>query len=359
MWFFAQCPLLRVAFLDHPTSDGPSCRHHYQSCYPRQPWNCGFTTLFIICLLHYNGSSIRTGNLAALRCPQHVEQRLAHSRRSINLCGMNRVRRGQLSQCAKGPDGPGSCKPLPGPALGKQHPLRPDSRLFDNCLPPDRPGQGRHTAKAPGFPGTSNRGSHASGRACVKEQVKKLPKQARGKSEEVVGHRAAGPFRGRAGRSGREALAHPVGSFPGRAWPRNPVLVAALVLTCRRTSDTCHLWASVSSPVNKRLEAGRWFSSFRGKKKGSGILSLSKILLEASLQESYKGGPRFKMWSCRILPTPHPLALQSSPGVKTTKSPRSLRFTVSVSSLNLPPGSSLTLASWVICSSFLSLGFLL
>ena len=89
VWFLAQCPLLRVAFLDHPTSDGPSCRHHYQSCYPRQPWNCGFTTLFIICLLHYNGSSIRTGNLAALRHPQHVEQRLAHSRRSINICGMN------------------------------------------------------------------------------------------------------------------------------------------------------------------------------------------------------------------------------------------------------------------------------
>ena len=56
----------------------------------------------------------------------------------------------------------------------------------------------------------------------MKERVKKLPKQAQGKSEEVVGHRAAGPSRGRAGRSGREALAHSVGSFPGRAWPLEP-----------------------------------------------------------------------------------------------------------------------------------------
>lgn len=115
-----------------------------------------------------------------------------------------------------------AASPCLGPALGKQSPLRPDSRLFDNCLPPGWPSQGHHTAKAPGFPGTSNRGSHASGRACVKEQVKKLPKQARGKSEEVVGQRAVGPSLGRAGRSGREALAHPVGSFPGRAWPLEP-----------------------------------------------------------------------------------------------------------------------------------------
>lgn len=71
-----------------------------------------------------------------------------------------------------------AASPCLGPALGKQSPLRPDSRLFDNCLPPGWPSQGHHTAKAPGFPGTINRGSHASGRACVKEQVKKLPKQA-------------------------------------------------------------------------------------------------------------------------------------------------------------------------------------
>ena len=105
-----------------PISDGPSSSHHYQSCYPLQPRNCGFTALFIICLLHYNGSSIRTGNLAALRRPQHVEQHLAHSRRSINICGMKRVRRGHLSQCAEGLDGPGSCKPLPGPGPGEKAP---------------------------------------------------------------------------------------------------------------------------------------------------------------------------------------------------------------------------------------------
>lgn len=56
----------------------------------------------------------------------------------------------------------------------------------------------------------------------MKKQVKKLPKQAREKSEEVVGQRTVGPSLGRARRSGREALAHPVGSFPGRAWPLEP-----------------------------------------------------------------------------------------------------------------------------------------
>lgn len=111
-----------------------------------------------------------------------------------------------------------------------------------------------------------------------------------------------------------------------RAGPghRNPVLVVALVLTCRRTSDTCHLWASVSSPVNKRLWAGRWFSSFgKKKKKGSGILSLRKILLEASLQESYTGSLWFKVWGCRMLPT-----YPTSPGL--SKQPQGENHQVSL-----------------------------
>ena len=114
-----------------PIADGPSSSHHYQSCDPLRPWNCGFTAVFIICLLHYNGRSIRTGNLAALRRPQHVEQHLAHSRRSINICGMNRVRRGQLSQCA---EGAGWARKLQAPAWARPWVNSPPSAQTAACL---------------------------------------------------------------------------------------------------------------------------------------------------------------------------------------------------------------------------------
>lgn len=96
--------------------------------------SAAFLGLFIICLLHYSVSSITAGYLAVLLYLHHAEQCLAHSRHSINICGMSKHRCGEPSQYAEWLDEPvawgGSYSLCLCHALGKQASFCPDS----HCL---------------------------------------------------------------------------------------------------------------------------------------------------------------------------------------------------------------------------------
>lgn len=137
--------------------------------------------LFLICLLHYSVSSITSGYLAVLLYPHHAEQCLAHSRHSLNICGMSKYRWGEPSQCAEWLDGlvawGGSYSLCLGPALGKQASLCPDS----HCLRTVCRWTGQAWAATLPRPQDSLRQAAKAAipqRELVKKRVKKLFKQA-------------------------------------------------------------------------------------------------------------------------------------------------------------------------------------
>lgn len=132
----------------------------------------------------------------------------------------------------------------------------------------------------------------------------------------------------------REQLALPwpePGGAGGRPWPteraalparpglRNPTLV--LVGCWLVEGPQAFATSGPQFPLLsvKRLWVHQWFSNLKKKKNGSGISS-NQILLKVGSQE----GHNRHTWAeergrYRMLPTPQPLALQSSPRVKTTR----------------------------------------
>lgn len=132
--------------------------------------------------------------------------------------------------------------------------------------------------------------------------------------------RAVGPSLAGARRGWRKALAHIAGSFAGQAWPPEPNSGPGRVLACRGASGICHLWASVSSPLSQETVGSSVVFKLKKKKKNGSGISSNQILLKVGSQE----GHNRHTWAeerggYRMLPTPQPLALQSSPRVKTTR----------------------------------------
>lgn len=229
---------------------------------------------------------------------------------------MSKYKWGELSQYAEWLDGPvawgGRCSLCLGPALGKQASLCPDS----HCLRTVCRGTGQ--ARAATLPRPQNSLRHATAAATpqgelVKEQVKKLSKQAGGRAKEVVRQLEQLALPGQGPEELEGGPGTPSGQLPtqglaSRLDLQEPVLVLALVLTYREISGSCHLWASVSSPVNQGT-LGQSVVFKLKKKKVSGILSSNKILPRSQFTGMKQWRWWLKeVWRCRMLPTPQPRA---------------------------------------------------